>query len=84
MTDLFGPEGTGPIHYGRSFGTGRWLEDDCPCPKAPCGLVVGEPSNECDQHPLVYFKTIRQTHRESNCPGHRPEVESPDRALPHE
>lgn len=54
-------------HIGRSF-SGTRLEDDCPCLKAPCGLV-SDPSDECDQHALLAGKTLRQIHSSENCPG---------------
>lgn len=55
-------------HIGRSW-TGTALEDDCPCPKASCGLVVSSKiKSDCPQHSLVATKTIRQMHSEDNCP----------------
>lgn len=57
----------GGWHIGRSF-TGTRIEDDCPCVKAPCGLVdVGGVSEDCLQHQIT--KTIRQSHTSSQCPG---------------
>ena len=58
-------------HIGRSF-VGTRLEDDCPCPKAPCGLVImdglgGDP--DCPQHGLAASKTLRQIHRAEDCPA---------------
>jgi hypothetical protein len=54
-------------HIGRSF-SGTRLEDDCPCPKAPCGLVdSGDTHPDCEQHPQVRYKTIRQSHRPDEC-----------------
>lgn len=55
------------MHIGRSF-SGTRLEDDCPCPKASCGLVRS-PSDECDQHALLAGKTLRRMHAAENCPG---------------
>lgn len=56
-------------HVGRSFNDTR-LEDDCPCPKAPCGLVVSDNAAEdCPEHPWHRAKTIRQSHLGENCPG---------------
>ena len=55
-------------HMGRSF-TGHDLEDDCPCPKAPCGLVISDRVEECPQHSWWAAKTIRQMHDASDCPG---------------
>jgi hypothetical protein len=53
-------------HIGRSF-SGHHLEDDCPCVKAPCGLV-SEWVPECPQHAPEASKTIRQSHPEFLCP----------------
>lgn len=58
-------------HLGRSF-VGTRLEDDCPCPKAPCGLVLSDGIGsevECPQHSLAAAKTIRQMHHADDCPG---------------
>jgi hypothetical protein len=63
---------TGEWHIGRSW-QGTRLEDDCPCPKAPCGLVIMDQQDpECPQHALTEAKTIRQTHRVEDCPGMLP------------
>lgn len=56
-------------HIGRSF-EGHPLEDDCPCPKAACGLVIHEMVDpDCPQHALTACKTIRQSHSASVCPA---------------
>ena len=56
-------------HMGRSF-VGHPLEDACPCPKAPCGLIISDQIDEsCDQHPMRHGKTYRQGHRPEDCPG---------------
>ncbi|MFI7191438.1 hypothetical protein ACIBQ0_17025 [Nocardia nova] len=53
-------------HVGRSF-SGHPLEDECPCPKEPCGLVRLENAHpDCEQHPN---KTLRQGHRADQCPA---------------
>jgi len=62
MTDSW-PTG---FHFGRSF-SGRFIEDDCPCQKADCGLV-SVPDDNCDQHGLGNAKTIRQIHEPWDCP----------------
>jgi hypothetical protein len=63
----------GSSHIGRSW-SGHGIEDDCPCPKAPCGLVVQETVAEtCDQHPLSARRTIRQSHRADECPAAQPQ-----------
>lgn len=57
----------GAAHWGRSWSDTR-LEDGCPCPKAPCGLVVGSTIDpECDQHPWTRGKTMRQMHKAEDC-----------------
>lgn len=59
-------------HIGRSW-TGTRLEDVCPCPKEPCGLVDAEKALEsCEQgHHWNRARTIRQSHRSDECPGVR-------------
>lgn len=57
------------LHVGRSW-VGTPLEDDCPCKKAPCGLVDfsgADPS--CTEHPINRCKTLRQIHTKDNCPS---------------
>lgn len=59
----------GGSHIGRSW-EGHGIEDDCPCPKAPCGLVVQETASEaCDQHPPSARRSIRQSHPADQCPA---------------
>lgn len=54
-------------HVGRSW-SGAPLEDACPCPQEPCGLVVlGRAHPACAEH--NGRKTIRQSHRAQDCPG---------------
>jgi hypothetical protein len=56
-------------HVGRSW-FGHEIEDACPCPKTSCGLVdLANTDPECVQHPVERMKTIRQGHREDDCPG---------------
>lgn len=56
-------------HFGRSFGGAGHLEESCPCPKAPCGLVVmNEWDPACEQHPPERVKTIRSSHSPEECP----------------
>lgn len=60
----------GGLHIGRSW-TGHVVEDECPCPKAPCGLVIsGEVHPDCPQHQAN--KTIRQGHAAEDCPATHP------------
>lgn len=56
-------------HLGRSF-TGHPLEDTCPCPKAPCGLVVQDTiRNDCPEHAWEHAKSMRQSHPARTCPA---------------
>jgi hypothetical protein len=56
-------------HVGRSFSDTR-LEDSCPCPKAPCGLVISDQIKErCTEHSWTHGKAIRQGHQPKDCPG---------------
>lgn len=55
------------MHFGRSW-EGHPLEDECPCPQEPCGLV-SEPVEECEQHPMIRSKTMRQGHSADMCPA---------------
>lgn len=57
-------------HIGRSWpGEGTPMEDDCPCPKAECGLVADTNVHpDCDQHPFHRAKTLRQMHPAGQCP----------------
>lgn len=68
------------LHVGRSW-EGTAIEDACPCPKAPCGLVDTSalPLPTCEQHNPVHAaaaKTMRQIHAAEMCPGSRAEPES--------
>lgn len=58
-------------HIGRSFpGMSNDIEADCPCPKAPCGLVLEDEVTEaCGQHHWSAAKTMRQSHPADACPG---------------
>ncbi|QIG58767.1 hypothetical protein SEA_DATBOI_103 [Gordonia phage DatBoi] len=57
------------MHVGRSF-TGHLLEDLCPCPQQPCGLVATNMIHpDCDQHTFESAKTLRQAHNEELCHG---------------
>ena len=58
-----------PEHIGRSW-TGHHIEDACPCPKAPCGLVDAMTIDpDCNQHSMTAAKSIRQMHRADDCPA---------------
>lgn len=65
-------------HIGRSF-DGHPLEDACPCPQEPCGLIdVSRIDPTCGQHSLAAGKTIRQSHTPERCP-----VTAPTSPKPH-
>lgn len=71
----------GDTHIGRSF-VGHPLEDGCPCPKEPCGLVARSRAvSECREHPVVRGKSIRQGHSPGDCPGEMPAGERLVQAL---
>jgi hypothetical protein len=57
------------LHIGRSWRElGHPLEDECPCPKAECGLVISDQVvEECLQHPWGRAKTMRQGHDAEAC-----------------
>lgn len=62
------------VHFGRSWSE-HHLEDACPCEKAPCGLVKGDPlvvREDCDQHGVQAARTIRQMHYDYECPDSQP------------
>lgn len=57
------------LHIGRSF-TGHTVEDACPCPQEPCGLIdQTRTSTECEHHAFWAAKTIRQAHSAGQCEG---------------
>ena len=59
----------GHWHVGRMWG-GHAIEDDCPCPQEPCGLVdITKAAPECEHHPFIRCRSLRQGHRASECPG---------------
>lgn len=63
-------------HIGRSWGD-HPLEDGCPCPQAPCGLVsTDEVSADCPEHPMQRGKTIRQSHSATECPALKTDEEN--------
>lgn len=56
------------MHVGRSW-EGREIEDACPCPKEPCGLVdQARAVPECDEHHPSKACSIRQSHPGLLCP----------------
>lgn len=61
------------LHIGRAF-SGHYMEDDCECIQAACGLVLSTRSgifntDGCEQHDYVYSKTMRQIHSGELCPA---------------
>lgn len=78
VTDADGPLYTPPAdpttglggsryHIGREWGGPGMFESDCPCHKAPCGLV-DDPDEFCSEHGPVFAKTMRSRHHERDCP----------------
>ena len=64
------------LHVGRSW-RGHHVEDACPCPQEPCGLVdLRRIDPACPQHVFTAAKTIRQSHTPEFC------IPSPNRAAP--
>ena len=56
-------------HVGRSW-SGTRIEDICPCPQEPCGLVdLGRTHPDCDEHPPSRAKSMRQIHDAARCPA---------------
>lgn len=61
---------TTDTHWSRHFDGPGHLEYQCPCPKAPCGMVARDNFDpECDQHNPEACKTTRSAHWPENCPG---------------
>lgn len=61
-------------HVGRSW-VGHPLEDDCPCPQQPCGLVrMNEADPSCTQHTLSAAKSMRQIHNHDECPARKEQL----------
>lgn len=57
------------FHVGRGW-EGHVMEDECPCPQEPCGLVATNRADpKCLHHPIARSKTMRQGHQEGNCPA---------------
>lgn len=55
-------------HMGRSWWPQHFLEDECPCPKEPCGLVDMEKAvPECPEHWFHRAKSMREFHDEEHC-----------------
>lgn len=59
--------GLGGWHSGRGW-SGTFIEDNCPCPQEPCGLVdFSKAHPSCVQHRMA--KTVRQGHPADQCPA---------------
>lgn len=72
MSDLKG------YHIGRSWPGQHFIEDECPCPQEPCGLVdVDRADPTCPHHPPERGKTIRQSHLAGACPAKAESCECP-------
>ena len=57
-----------PAHY-RADRSAPTMEDECPCPVEPCGLVDDTRRDpNCPQHGDL-TKTMRSMHRAEDCPG---------------
>ncbi|MER5608295.1 hypothetical protein AB0F93_03560 [Micromonospora tulbaghiae] len=63
------------MHFGLSA-TGNDIEQQCPCPLAPCGLVLDIDADEaCPHHGRWAEMSIKQIHPAQSCPAgsaHRP------------
>lgn len=58
------------LHMGRAW-AGTAIEDECPCPKAPCGLAMNDPEVVCEHHNPADWRdsrTMRQMHKSDDCP----------------
>jgi hypothetical protein len=56
------------LHLGRSWWPQHHIEDDCECPKAPCGLVDADTAlPDCPEHGWKAAKTMREIHRAELC-----------------
>ena len=54
-------------HIGRAW-VGHAIEDECPCPQEPCGLVDdARVDPACPHHPINVGKSIRQGHPAERC-----------------
>lgn len=59
-------------HVGRAY-VGHTIEDNCPCPKADCGLVsIDAQDPDCPEHAFQAAKTLRQGHAARDCPALSP------------
>lgn len=66
------------MHIGRHWppsyrvGGPETIEDECPCPVEPCGLVAHHKIDpDCPQHAMSAAKTIRSNHLAKDCPGEK-------------
>jgi hypothetical protein len=57
-------------HMSRGWPGHTHVEDACPCPQEPCGMVAyGRIDPHCQEHPPERGKTIRDSHPASLCPA---------------
>lgn len=57
-------------HISRGWPGNLFIEDMCPCPQEPCGLVaMARVDPECEQHAVGRSKTIRNSHPAGKCPA---------------
>lgn len=62
-------------HWSRHWDGPGELEYRCPCPKAPCGMVVrGDHAAGCEQHAPEATRTQRSGHEPDECPGYPEDV----------
>lgn len=62
-------------HWSRHWEGPGELEYRCPCPKAPCGMVVrGDHAEGCEQHAPEATRTQRSGHEPDACPGYPEDV----------
>ena len=55
-------------HIGRSWWPVHTIEDGCPCPQAPCGLVIADTADPaCPDHSFGSGKSIREAHHAEDC-----------------
>jgi hypothetical protein len=58
------------MHVSRHWTGPGAREEECPCPKEPCGFVdTAKAVPECQEHPPNRCKSIRDSHWIEQCPG---------------
>lgn len=57
-------------HWPSEYGKRGTLEEECPCPTEPCGMIAESKIDpECPQHSMKAGRTIRASHYAVDCPG---------------